>query len=152
MRRINLFGGILSLLFGLFVVQQSSVTLSRGTLANPGPGFFPFWLGMSLLCLSALLIIPNLGAAASTEAQHRAKRTKWYMVVIVLGSLLGVGLFIEKLGYLVTTFLLTGILCLDWERRNWKATLLTAALITLACYFAFVVLLKIRLPKGWFGL
>jgi hypothetical protein len=63
----------------------------------------------------------------------------------------GDAFFVERLGFVLTTFLLLSFL-LGWiERANWTRSLGVATAAALGSFAIFELWLKIRLPKGIFG-
>jgi len=61
------------------------------------------------------------------------------------------GFFLERLGFVFSTFVLMSFL-LGWiEGTNWARSLAVASAAALASYGIFELWLKIRLPKGIFG-
>jgi hypothetical protein len=59
--------------------------------------------------------------------------------------------FLERLGFVLTTFVLLSFL-LGWiERTNWPRSLGVASAAALGSFAIFELWLKIRLPKGIFG-
>jgi len=66
-------------------------------------------------------------------------------------SLVLYAFFLEKLGFVLTTFFLLSFLLSCIEDTNWIRSLGVASAAALACYAIFELWLKIRLPKGLFG-
>jgi len=130
---------------GVFFVWQSAL-LPFGNVGLPGPGFFPFVLGIVLgLIALAIAIQAARGerAAAVISLGHRD-------TLVVLAALVGAGLFFERLGTYATLGLLTSALLLLVARTSpWRAAL-GASLGMVAIWAFFKVLLGVQLPAGPF--
>jgi putative tricarboxylic transport membrane protein len=75
----------------------------------------------------------------------------WVKIALVLLSLVLYAFFLERLGFVLTTFVLL-IFLLGWiERTNWARCLGVASAAALGSFAIFELWLKIRLPKGIFG-
>ncbi|MFB3886371.1 MAG: tripartite tricarboxylate transporter TctB family protein [Thermodesulfobacteriota bacterium] len=128
---------------GGFTVWQST-KLSLGAPRMPGPGFFPFCLG--LLLIAVALVIHAQGRrskSGSPEAGLRKGR-----VILALSTVFAYSLILEPLGYLLSTFSLMFILLRMMIRRTWWFGPVVACVITLVSYILFKVWLKVFLPAG----
>jgi putative tricarboxylic transport membrane protein len=123
--------------------------LGLGSVTEPGVGFIFFWSGLILVVLSFAVLVQSLRSTEDT-AQGTAE-ISWPKIALVLLSLLLYGFFLERLGFVLSTFLLMSFL-LGWiEGTNWARSLAVASAAALASYAIFELWLRIRLPKGTFG-
>ena len=126
------------------LVCYGATRLGLGSITEPGSGFIFFWCGLILVILSFMVLAEGLGS--TEEIVHETGEMNWVKIALVLLSLALYAFFLERLGFVVTTFLLLSFL-LGWiEGTNWTRT--AAALGSFAI---FELWLKIRLPKGIFG-
>ena len=145
-------GELVSSLFLLGVGILLSIWSSSyqiGGLAQPGAGFLPLVLGL-LLCLFSIILL----AQAWTSSSHKEKqkttsipegwRKMAYIVLIVTLA----ALFFERLGYLISVFLMIGLLMLGTQSGSIKKSLLTALLTTLGVYVVFILILEQPFPRG----
>jgi putative tricarboxylic transport membrane protein len=132
---------------GLFLMIFSSQKLGLGALRTPGPGLMPFLIGGFLILLSLYHLIATLRGDGSTEELLEERRHVAYRKLsIVVGSLILYGLFLERLGFIVDTFLLLSFLF--WEMGSrWKSALLTSVLTVLVTYLVFTYF-GLRFPAG----
>ena len=131
------------------LVCYGATQLSVGSVSEPGPGFIFFWLGLILVILSLAAFAESLRSSESIV--QGGKEMNWVKIALVLLSLLLYAFFLERLGFVLTTFLLLGFL-LGWiERANWTRSLGVATGAALGSFVIFELWLKIRLPKGIFG-
>jgi putative tricarboxylic transport membrane protein len=123
--------------------------LGLGSIAEPGAGFIFFWSGLILVILSFMVWVQPLRSTEDT-VQETAE-IHWPKIALVLLSLLLYGFLLERLGFVISTFLLMSFL-LGWiEDTNWARSFAVAGAAALASYGIFELWLKIRLPKGIFG-
>jgi len=122
-----------------------SIRLSLGSVRAPGPGFFPFCLGLILVALAALIFFKAL----RKEPHGIGTGLRSWRVAIALGAIFAYAFVLESLGYLLSTFLLMGLLLKLMVKKVWWFTLGIACFVSLASYFLFKVWLKVALPSGF---
>jgi putative tricarboxylic transport membrane protein len=123
--------------------------LGLGSVTDPGAGFIFFWSGLILVFLSLLVLVDSIRSGADMPADMG--KINWAKIVLILLSLVLYGYFLERLGFVLTTFVLLSFL-LGWvESTHWGRALAVAGAAALACFGIFELWLKIRLPKGIFG-
>jgi hypothetical protein len=117
---------------------------------QPGPGFFPFWLGILLAVLSLILLFLSL-KQGSREKIYFPNRAAFKKLGIILGTQLGFVIVINKLGFLITSalFLFTLFACFP-KYRNLVNGILSICISALF-YLLFQRWLSIPLPSGYFG-
>jgi len=136
----DLRSGLLFFALSLFVMWES-LRLGLGTLAQPGSGFLSFCAGVPMFFFSLVLIIRSRAIRETLES-HSPK------VIVALVSLFVYSLVFRKLGFIVATFLLVGLLFRLGQKRSWWALLGMSALVTLLSYLIFGVVLHVYFPKG----
>ena len=123
--------------------------LGLGSVTDPGAGFIFFWSGVFLVILSLIVLADSV--RSSEQSVRDTGEMNWIKITLVLLSLVLYAFFLEKLGFVLTTFFLLSFLLSCIEDTNWIRSLGVASAATLACYAIFELWLKIRLPKGLFG-
>lgn len=143
----DFFSGLMFLAVGAsFSIGATGYSI--GTAARMGPGFFPFWLGLILAGLGAVLMVL---AASPRCARDRVERFGWKAITLVLGAVVFFGLALAKLGLLLTLAIAVMISSLAGYEHRWKEAILGAAVLTVLCYALFVWLLRLPLPiTPWF--
>ena len=126
-----------------------AIQLGLGSVTEPGAGFIFFWSGLILAVLSLIVFADSLRTPAETPREMR--ELNWTKITLVLLSLLLYAFFLERLGFVLTTFILVSFLLACVEGTNWFRSLGIACAAALASYAMFELWLKIRLPKGLFG-
>ncbi|OGQ85100.1 MAG: hypothetical protein A3G40_01920 [Deltaproteobacteria bacterium RIFCSPLOWO2_12_FULL_57_22] len=135
------------LAFAIFFSIES-LRLGMGTLREPGAGFIPFISSVLLGCLSiCIFIIATLKKKASPGFGKDWKKGLW-----VLGGLLIYDLLLERLGFLISTFLFMILALLSFPPRRLASILLVSSLTVIISYLIFGVWLKVQLPKGILGI
>lgn len=133
---------------GIFVMAHS-YSLGLKGITGPGPGLMPFLVGLLLLLVSVYLLALFLfkrrdGNEAREEGESKVKFRK---ISLVVASLIAYALFMEKLGYLITTTLLLVSLLKGMGSKKWTSVVMVSVLTSLITYFAFTYL-RLRLPMG----
>jgi putative tricarboxylic transport membrane protein len=95
--------------------------LGLGSVTEPGPGFIFFWSGLILVLLSLIVLADSVRSTEDTVLQMG--EMNWAKIGLVLLSLLLYAFFLERLGFVLTTFILLSFL-LGWiEGTNWARSL-----------------------------
>ena len=104
MKKYQIFAAAFWVALGVFV-SLYSYRLGLGSIGNPGPGFFPFCLGLIFLLLALIILTKALREAeqhgTAREGEPPASLLK---AGLVLTALFAYALFFEFLGYQVATF------------------------------------------------
>jgi hypothetical protein len=141
-------GGALALLALVVVEECWRGRLPFGTLASPGPAYVPVLLA-GLLFVSGILIVAFGRGAMAVAA---AGWSEWRHTLAIVATCAFVALALERLGYrisiVVACLFLVGIV----ERRRPVAAALVAVGLAAGTYYLFDTLLRVRLPRGPFGL
>ena len=131
-----------------------SLDLGVGTLSQPGPGLFPFIFAIFLGAASVIYYaISCWGRLRLGRSPVEYGEILWRRPVFVIISLVIYSLFLSRIGFLVGTFFLLGILfnATPGAKREWKMALVGALATSMVSYVIFNKLLQIPLPRGIFG-
>lgn len=128
---------------GGFTVWQSK-KLSLGVPRAPGPGFFPFYLGLLLIAVALIILFQGMKRKPGSHETVLGKSR----VIMVLVTIFAYSFILEPLGYLLSTFFLMVLLLKIMVKKTWWFGWVVACLITLISYIMFKVWLKVLLPKG----
>jgi putative tricarboxylic transport membrane protein len=130
-----------------------SLSLGLGNLGEPGSGFFSFLAG-GFVCLMAFIVVFRasfLGQGFQVKLSSLWEGTRWKRPIVVSLLVLGYIIAVERMGFLLTSFLLLFVILKVVEKLSWKKAIL-APICTLAIsYFLFIFFLKANLPKGILG-
>jgi len=135
------------------LVLAESRTLSLRDSLGPGPGFFPFWLGLAGAGLAVALLVQarrgridvHVGPLVPRDAAGRR-------VLAVLAGLAGVTVLLDPLGFRLTIAVFTAFLLTALGARRWWVTALFALAGGFGVFHVFYHWLKVPLPVGVLGL
>ena len=153
MKKTDQWSGLVLLILAGFICC-GSILLPYGNIHNPGPGFFPLWLGIILGALSIGLLLQSARRkeGARVLGDILAERVRWQKVLWVLIALVLYGCLMNIFGFLIVTLFLMAFLLRFIEPQPWKSVIGWTLVGSLGCYLVFEVWMKLRLPKGFLGI
>lgn len=104
---------------------------------------------MGCLCLGVYLKATRTSLAGVEESWY--VKARWKKLVLILVILLSYAFLLEKLGYVLSTFLLLFFLFRFVEAQRWLVTIAGSLMVSLVSYGVFDKWLKMQLPKGIWG-
>ncbi|UBM11857.1 tripartite tricarboxylate transporter TctB family protein [Cupriavidus metallidurans] len=134
--------GLMFILVGLsfsFVARGYSM----GTAAKMGPGYFPFWLGIVLALLGALVL---WGSLSSKAAQDSLERWDIKILLWILGAVVLFGLLLKPLGMVLSVVVLVLVSSMASHEFSWKGAVLNAIILVLISMGAFVYGINLQMP------
>lgn len=131
-------------------VCVESWSLKVGGLHNPGPGFLPFYTAILLGLLALISLLQTLKESEGSASEIWGG-IQFGKLAILLGTLFLYVFLLDRLGFLLGTFLLLLVLFRIVEPYGWKTILLSSLLTIGGMYLFFVILLESRLPRGFLG-
>ncbi len=134
-------------LVGAIIAREAS-HLPYASQTSPGPGFFPLWLGISLMGLSALLFVTT----RRRDVPFVESAAGFKKMALLVVAFLVYAFVLDSLGLLISLSLLVFFLLGYLERRGWKTWLTGGLVISLGCYLLFKVWLGVPLPLGILGI
>ena len=136
--------------FALFAYESFQISLSD-TL-GPGPGFFPFWLGLLGIVLTAFLLVQlYLNHVDLGEATLEFNRAGVRSVVLVLAGLTAATALLEVIGFRLSMLLLIAFLLVVLGVRRWVVIAICAGAGSFGVFHVFFDMLKVSLPVGILG-
>jgi hypothetical protein len=153
MKKTDQWSGLVLLVLAGFICC-GSILLPYGNIHNPGPGFFPLWLGIILGALSIGLLLQSARRkeGARVLGDILPEKVRWQKVLWVLIALVLYGCLMNIFGFLIVTFFLMAFLLRFIEPQPWKSVIGSTLVGSLGCYLVFEVWMKLRLPKGFLGI
>jgi putative tricarboxylic transport membrane protein len=124
--------------------------LGLGRFNNPDSGLTSFLLGLILVLLSLYGLIISVFKKAGDIGPPKEKRkhTSYRKIALVLVALLMYSFILEKLGFVITTWIFLFLLFRSMGNR-WITTLIGSTFTVLATYFVFTFF-GVRFPPGVF--
>jgi len=134
------------LLAGGGAISVISWGYGLGTLQQPGPGLYPFFLGAAIVIFSLLLLL--LGSPAGPAVPDRKAAKTLALMTLTFGLWI---VAMPLLGYVIVTLAATCAFCKIMKLEGWRKPLALAAGTALFVYLLFDYWLYIDLPRGILG-
>ncbi len=123
-----------------FILARS---YQMGTPAKMGSGYFPFWLGVVLALLGLFVL---LGSLKSNAEESGIGKWDWKSVLWVTCSVIIFAISLPYAGLVLSLVVLIFVSAMASHEFHWKGTLVSAVLLNVIAYFAFVWGLKLQFP------
>jgi hypothetical protein len=121
-----------------------ALNYSFGSSARPGPGYFPFGLGIIMALLGAFTLFESL--TIETDDGEPIGAVAWRPLLVILGAVLMFGALLPRLGMLATLPLLVLVSSLADREFSWKGTLINAVVLTAGSWLVFAKGLGLTIP------
>ena len=125
-----------------------------GSLSEPGPGFIAFLSGLFISGVGMAMIISRTFSKNpkpdGPNFYHTFGMISWPRLGYTAGLLWAYALFLNNLGYMLSTFLLMFGMFYDWEKKNWTSGFIFSIATVLVSYLIFQIWLRCQLPRGVF--
>ncbi|WP_423200494.1 Tripartite tricarboxylate transporter TctB family protein [Cupriavidus sp. H19C3] len=141
-RQTDLLSGLMFIVVGLGF-SLIARGYSMGTAAKMGPGYFPFWLGIVLALLGAVVAI---GATSAKAEEDRMARWDFKTMLWVLGSVVVFGLVLKPLGMVLSVLVLVILSSMASHEFSWKGAVLNAIVLVIISTVAFVYGINLQMP------
>jgi len=141
--RSDAVGSLILFLLGIGAVI-GAIRLNVGSPTEPQPGFFPFLGGFSLIVLSSIIFLKGwTGQCENKVALGEVRRPALLLVVMM-----GLVAVLDNVGYVIGTFIASGLILRILNVKSWRVLLLTSLCLSIGTYILFDKLLGIDLPVG----
>jgi Tripartite tricarboxylate transporter TctB family len=117
---------------------------SFGTSARPGPGYFPFGLGVLLAVLGAAVLFKSL--TIETEGGDPIGAIPWRPLGLITLAVVVFGLALPKLGMIISLPILILIASLAGDEFRMKEVLINIVVLTLGSWAIFIKGLSLVIP------
>lgn len=141
-------------LFGIIVMIGSMQVGINWGVEGPKAGFFPFYVGLTILLSSAIN-----GWRTLAETRPEWVFASWSQLRAVMSVVLPTAIYVGSLPYLgiyLTSMILIGSFMKWLGRYSWPLTAAVSIGVPLITYFTFEKWFLVPLPKGpiedWLGL
>jgi hypothetical protein len=121
-----------------------ATSYSFGASARPGPGYFPFGLGLLMALLGVMVLFKalTLETAGGDPVGHIA----WKPLVIIVGAVVVFGLMLPRLGMAISLPVLVLIAASASDEFRLKGALINAAVLTVGSWLIFIKGLSLTIP------
>ena len=139
----DFWSGLVFIVVGLGF-SWGALNYSFGSSGRPGPGYFPFGLGILLALLGAFTLFEAL--TIDTEDGEKIGGFAWRPLSIIIGSVALFGVLLPWLGLVVSLPILVITCAAAGDEFHWGEVLVAAAVLTAASYAIFIWGLNLTLP------
>lgn len=115
-----------------------------GVSARPGPGYFPFGLGIILALLGALILFSAL--TIETDDGDPVGAIAWRPIAILTAAIVLFGLALPPLGMVVALPLLIVVSALAGDEFHWGEAIANSVVLTAGSWFIFIWGLGLTIP------
>lgn len=117
---------------------------SFGVAARPGPGYFPFGLGLLMAVLGGVVLFNSL--AVETEDGDPVGAFAWKPLLIIVGSVVIFGALLPRLGMFISLPLLVLMSASASDEFKLKEALINAVILTVGSWAIFIYGLNLTIP------
>lgn len=150
MKKGDLIIAIVWISLGIFIAIVS-YKIKLGSFNQPGPGLIPFILGIALSLSSIPILIHSfldIHSRTKQEDESIWKGVNLKNICLMVASLLFYPLILEKIGYIMTTFIVFLLLFKLAGFQKWRFALIASFFTAVISYLLFNTLLEVQLPFG----
>lgn len=115
-----------------------------GSSARPGPGYFPFGLGIVLALLGALVLFKAL--TLESEGGDPVGTIAWRPLLIIVAAIAVFGAALPRLGLACTLPILITLSALASSEFHWRDVLISSVVLTVGSWALFILGLKLTIP------
>ncbi len=142
-KKFDRIAGIAFLLVGILFLVESQKISESAYGSSVGPKIFPMWLGIILIALSIRLIYETFKYKSEGSKKEQLQYKKFLIIFV---SAVLYAFFLEKIGYVVSTFLFLLIAFQTMERGKIFYSVIISAFFSFGVYYFFSELLGGSLP------
>lgn len=115
-----------------------------GTSARPGPGYFPFGLGILLAILGAFVLFKAL--TIEVEGGDPIGKWAWKPLIMITLTVAIFGWTLPHIGMVVALPILVVVAALAGDEFHWKDALINSVILTIGSWAIFILGLKLTIP------
>lgn len=120
---------------------------------TPGPGFFPFWLGVVLSLFSIALLVETIfkknGGKNLKESSLMPGKHSLYRVGLITLFTAGASLLMTSLGFVLSVILFVSVILFFMEKVPVVRSVITGLTMSVCFYLIFEYWMEIGLPSGF---
>ena len=139
----DFFSGLLLIFVGAaFAIGATGYNF--GAAVRPGPGYFPFGLGIILAILGVIVFVTSFVRRCTDGDPIGA--IPWRPLICVVGAIVFFAIGLPRLGFVIAFPLMIVLTSYASTEFTWKGALLTALVLTIASYLIFIFGLQLNIP------
>jgi hypothetical protein len=135
--------GLLFLVVGV-AFAWGATEYSFGSSARPGPGYFPFGLGILLAILGGFVLFKAL--TLESEGGDPIGNIAWRPLIVIVAAVAVFGVALPRLGLACTLPILITMAALAGDEFHWRDVLISSVVLTVGSWALFIWGLKLTIP------
>ncbi len=139
----DFWSGLMFVVVGI-VFAWGATNYSFGVAARPGPGYFPFGLGILLAILGGFILFESL--VVETEDGEPIGPWAWKPLIIITFAVAVFGYALPHLGMVIALPLLIIMTSLAGDEFHWKDVLINCIVLTVGSWLIFIKGLSLVIP------
>ena len=139
----DFWSGLMFMIVGI-AFAWGATTYNFGSSARPGPGYFPFGLGILLALLGAFMLFEAL--TIETDDGEPIGAWAWKPLIMITATVAIFGWTLPHLGMVVSLPILVVVAALAGDEFHWGEALLNSAILTVGSWVIFIYGLKLTIP------
>ena len=139
----DFWSGLMFIVVGLSFAW-GALNYSFGSSARPGPGYFPFGLGLLLAALGAIVLFKAL--TIESAGGDPVGAIGWRALLIIVGSVALFGFLLPRLGMFIALPILVITSALAGDEFHWGEAIINAIVLTAFCWLVFIYGLSLTIP------
>jgi drug/metabolite transporter (DMT)-like permease len=144
----DFWSGLMFIVVGV-IFTWGSTSYSFGASARPGPGYFPFGLGLLMCILGGMVMFKAL--TFEVEGGDPIGPWAWKPLLVINGAVFVFGWAIPHLGMFIALPLLVIGSAAAGSEFHWKDAIINSIVLTIGSWFIFIWGLKLTIPLyPWF--
>lgn len=136
--------GLMFLVVGALFAWGALANYNFGSSARPGPGYFPFGLGLLLSVLGGFILFEAL--TIETEDGEPIGHIAWKPLIVILLAVAVFGALLPIVGMVLTIPVLVIIASWASDEFSLVASILNAAVLTVFSWLVFIKALGLTIP------
>lgn len=139
----DFWSGLMFVVIGLGFAWGAT-NYSFGSSARPGPGFFPFGLGLLMAILGGMVLFKAL--VVETEDGEPIGAWAFRPLLIIMASVALFGFTLPRLGLAAALPILIVMCSLAGDEFHWKDAIVSVVVLTLGSWLIFIKGLSLVIP------
>ena len=140
----DFWSGLMFLVVGGLFSWGAIANYSFGSSARPGPGYFPFGLGLLLALLGAFILFEAL--TIETEDGEPIGDIAWKPLVVILAAVTLFGFLLPIAGMFITLPVLVLVSAWASDEFSLKGTIINAVILDVFSWVIFIKGLGLTIP------
>ena len=139
----DFWSGLMFIVVGV-AFAWGSTYYNMGASARPGPGYFPFGLGVLMSILGVMVLFKAL--TLEVEGGDPIGPWAWKPLVMITGTVAIFGWTLPHLGMVIALPILVVVAALAGDEFHWKDALINSVILTVGSWIIFIWGLKLTIP------